>query len=223
MVELHELRRSFRRFLDPVVVVICLSPTTSWAGSFTPDQSDLNLFFVASVQNVRLFGPIGQEFVPTLPFLDVVQLSTEDFGVNPNGIGASLFVNIRSGTITGPIVGTSLLTALPDGFGLSGGAITEFDFPSKVPLVPGNTFVIELVISSGDDWGVGSCGGLCGNTYPAGRAILFGVPQTDDDLWFAEGNAVPEPATLALLGTGVSFLLARKRFAQTVKIRSKFL
>src|SRR5262249_38318004 len=155
------------------------------------------------VQNIRLFSPIGQEFTPMFPFLDVVQLRTQDFGLPSNGIGASLFVNIRSDTITGAIIGTSQTLTLPDGFGASGSALTEFHFSSLVPLVPGNVFVIEIVVASGDDWGVGSCGGLCGNTYPAGRQILLGVPQANNDLWFAEGTTVPEPTTIVLLGTGI--------------------
>jgi hypothetical protein len=172
------------------------------------------LFFVSSVQNIQLFAPIGQEFTPTQPTLNVVQLRTSDFQVN-NAIGGTLFVNIRAGTISGPLVGTSQVVTLPAGFTGPGGALTEFDFSSTVPLVPGTVFVIEVVHASGDDWGVGTCNSFgCGNTYPPGRQILLGVPQSGSDLWFAEGTAVPEPSTWLLLASGLAGIgFARKRLS----------
>jgi len=101
---------------------------------------------------------------------------------------------------------------LPDGFGTGtpGGALTHFDFSSSVPLVPGNVFVIDVVVAAGDNWGIGSCGCLI-DTYPPGRQIPFGVPSLSNDLWFTEGPAVPEPSSVVMLGTGVVTLLAYSR------------
>jgi hypothetical protein len=207
-------RRFLKRFVVPgAVLAMCLMHTTAWADSFVPDQSNMALFFPSLVQNIQLFAPIGQEFTPTQPTLNVVQLRTQDFVPN-DGTGASLFVNIRAGTILGSVVGTSQIVMLPDSFGTAGGALTEFDFSSNVPLVPGNVFVIELVHASGDMWGVGSCGGLCGNTYPPGRQILLGAPVPDNDLWFAEGTAVPEPSTWLLVASGVLGIGFAKKYVR---------
>ena len=72
-------------------------------------------------------------------------------------------------------------------FGSEG--VWHFDFPSAVPLMPGQIFVIEVVAT-----GQGNPGIAGGNQppYPGGRVIVLGNPG-QDDLWFREGVAIPTP------------------------------
>jgi len=89
------------------------SPSTVTAHPFTVDQSN-----VSSVPSGRfsipVSGPIDQEFRPTLHSLDVVELFTSTPAPIPGG--ASLFVDIRQGSIGGLILGTSWTVLLPDFF-----------------------------------------------------------------------------------------------------------
>ena len=131
-------------------------------------------------QNVIIYSPIGQEFVPNLTYLDVVQLWIMDFTIGST-LPADFIVNIREGTIEGPVLGTSTTMTLPGGFD----GVVTFELET-VPLVPQTLYVIELVQTSNRNWGVKSSGGPY-STYPLGRQILRGEPQENNDLWFREG------------------------------------
>jgi hypothetical protein len=180
---------------------LCFPATNVRAQSFIVDQSNTNFdprFLL--YQNIEFFSPIGQEFTPTLTSLNTVELVTENFdGAEPS----TLLVNIRQGTITAPIIGTSLPITIPSGsFGSF--SLNRFDFPSAVPLVPGSIFIIQVVpVLGGDRRGIGSTGGPL-STYPGGNQILGGVPQPNNDLWFEEGiTSIPEPSlALSILAFG---------------------
>jgi hypothetical protein len=144
---------------------------------------------------------IGQEFTPTFSALDVVEIglgphSPDDFGVR---------VNIRAGTIDGPILGTSLLGVLPGPPPTP--PFVHFDFAAPVPLVPGNLYVIQPILAPGSA-AVG-LPFLDTPPYAGGRALVFGQVREDIDLLFREGLTVPEPASCILIG--VSCALAEMR------------
>jgi PEP-CTERM motif len=156
-------------------------------------------------QSIQTFTPIGQSFTPTLTSLDFFDVYTEDFVLN-NGMGATLEVEIFSGVLQTPL-GTSLPTALPSNFA----GPTDFTFATPVPLVPGDLFSAQVIVISGDNWGLGSGLGNTGgsaSTYPGGDQILGGVLQPSNDLWFQEGTTTPEPSTLLLVGSALLGLLA---------------
>jgi len=178
--------------LSFVLLLICRNPGQA-STIFTVDQSNepaSGAFF-----SIPLNSPIGQEFTPSQDSLDVVEMLTATPFPVPN---VSLLVNIRQGSIGGPVLGTSFTVFMPDNF--VGMTETEFDFPSSVALVPGLLYVMQIQLSSGVNWGV--FGG--GPTYTGGRAIISGEPQSQTDLWFREGPAVPEPSSLLLVFVGLA-------------------
>jgi len=169
---------------------------------------------VSLYDSIQYFSPIGQSFTPTLPGLDTVELWTEDFAWD-NGYGVDLYVNIREGSIYGPILGTSHPLSLPDNFQ----GVTHFSFPALVSLKPGRAYVMEVVVVDGDNWilrsnwSVASPGGP--DTYPRGNWILNGQEFPGNDLWFQEGLASTVPQSTAYCRNNLWASLTRpdgKRF-----------
>lgn len=193
-----------------MAVGILIVPTSSWADSFVVDQSHTT----APFQGYTLPGQlVGQEFVPTLASLDSVELQMNS---QSSSLGSAL-INIRAGNIVGAILGTSNTLAMTNvGNPLQ---LYHFDFPGSVPLVPGNTHVIEVVHAAGGSVGVFLGGGLGLGTYAAGHAIAFGVQQIDDDLWFREGPVVPEPSTATLTALALVGLLAHRHRHRRVALQ----
>lgn len=131
-------------------------------------------------QNVDAFKPFGQEFVPDLGAVDIVQLRFEG-----QTYDATLVINIRSSTITGPILGSSAPREFSAGFH----GVATFDI-ERVSLTPGERYVIEVVQLSGRNW-MGES--FARPAYDRGRQILRGEPQENNDLWFREGVKAPLP------------------------------
>ncbi len=150
----------------------------------------------SSLYNIEYFRPVGQEFRPSLNALNFVDLMLWDF-YGPQGYQyGGLKVYIHQSTIDGPIIGSSSTLTLPFTYEGEG----RFTFPALVPLIPGETYVLQVRVVSGGDWGVGFSGAP---VYAGGRVILQGMPIEEDDLFFREGLIdVPEP------GCFRSFVLA---------------
>lgn len=141
------------------------------------DQTNTGLPLSTLSQSPSDFSPLGQSFTPTLTSLNFVNLLTE------NG-RATVAVNIRLGSISGPILGTSQPTVIP--FSLAP-SFSSFRFSKPVPLIPGKLYVIEPFVVSGHTLVVSTNS----NNYVGGNQILRGVAQTNNDLWFQEGISVP--------------------------------
>ncbi|MGI8997376.1 MAG: hypothetical protein ACR2GW_11980 [Pyrinomonadaceae bacterium] len=149
------------RVVSIATLFFCLSATSVLADPIIIDQR--NDDFTPQGGFGFAAGPLGQEFTPTLSGLNVVEIL---IGLNiPNSVGG---VNIRIGSISGAIIGTSNLTTvdpnLPPGF-----SVLRFNFASVVPLVPENIYVIELFLVSGGYGPVFSDT----DTYARGRAIAI--------------------------------------------------
>jgi len=201
--------------LSAVMFVVLPVPSLE-ASPFVVDQSHTSFsgFF-----NLRFSGVTGQEFTPTLDSLDVVELLFDGpDGSFPPAIEGQFSVGIRQGSVTGAVVGTSSPVTLLTGIFRE---VVRFDFPTRVPLVPDDLYVIEINLLSDPDlpFFVGHFGGFGTppSNYSRGRGILEGEPLEDFDLFFREGQTnvevVSEPGTLALavLGTLAVFGCGRMR------------
>jgi len=177
-------------------------------GTFIYDQqSSMNemSFPNGSGAFIQLLSPYGQSFTPTLSAIDFIRLNLDDNNPN-NGIGATLYLNLRTGDINGTILATTPSVTLANGFT----GTMNFFFSSDVPLTPGDIYTFQIVVQSGDSWNA-----IAGEyNYSGGMAFANGVAASGSDLWFREGVlSVPEPSPswLVLLGSGI-FLYARRAF-----------
>lgn len=124
----------------------------------------------------------AQQFRPTLTGVDFVELAIR----NDNITGEAIFaVIIHEGTVTGPVLGMSQAVTIlfpPD--------FTHFDFPSAVPLTPGNLYVLEVtqVGQPRIGWGAST---LSNGAYTNGQAAYRGQ-LINSDLWFREGLVAAE-------------------------------
>ncbi|MBI3880120.1 MAG: hypothetical protein HY301_08640 [Verrucomicrobia bacterium] len=136
-------------------------------------------------------SPIGQSFTPLLNSVGFIRLKLDDSEIN--GLGATVVVNLRSNSITGPILGTSGPITMPDGFI----GYPNFTFSNPVPVVPSNQYFFDVVVQSGDLWAI-----VDYNTYnyTGGVAYAGGTAFPTVDLWFREGiiGTVPEPSSVCL-------------------------
>jgi hypothetical protein len=151
--------------------------------------------------------PLGQSFTPTNSSVGFIRLWLSDSVLN--GLGATVYVNLRTSSITGPIFGSTDPVLMPDGFGVSSRGFTSFFFSTPVPVTPGVTYYFQPVVQSGDNsWA------LIGYhyNYSGGTAFVNGTADSVNDLWFREGIVVPEPSSLSLIiGSGVLFYVRRAK------------
>src|ERR1051325_10003086 len=153
-----------------------------------------------TIQNVQ---PTGQSFTPSLNGIGFVRFNLFDRGPN-NGIGATLFVNLRSDSITGPIIDSTAPVTLVD----STGSFTfiDFFFSNNVPIQPGTKYFLQPVVQSGDLWGI-----VGANFNYAGGELYANGTAFSSDYWFREGVIVPEPSLTALVFVTASVFIWRKK------------
>jgi hypothetical protein len=147
-------------------------------------------------------APFGQSITPALGSVEFIQFLFVD-GSPSNGLGATLYVNIRSGSMTGSIIGTSAALTMPDNYRGPG----TFIFSSGVTVTPGTRYFFEPLVQSGDAWNILA---TSETMYPFGDAYVGGQPVAFKDLWFREGIFVPEPSIVALIGLGLLGYVVRR-------------
>jgi hypothetical protein len=101
---MERVRRYASRFVAVVFLVLLCVPRTVTADAFTIDEAN---DFVVTPGNSYGFGkpvkfnsPIGQEFIPDLWSLDFVEVDID----SPMRDEGDFLINIRAGTVTGPII-----------------------------------------------------------------------------------------------------------------------
>jgi hypothetical protein len=164
---------------------------------------------------ISQFAPVGQSFTPSLSSVGFVRLWNADLKPG-TGLGADIYVNLRSGSITGPVIGTSdTIDFPPFVFGNTNqgfAAFTNFVFSTPVTVTPGTQYFLQVVEASGGDWTIGAPKAY---GYMGGDAIVDGIVETSVDFWFGEGIIqAPEPSSLALMaisGGVVAFWRRRRR------------
>jgi hypothetical protein len=182
----------------PIAFILGAGSFANAQGTFVFDQQSTGLVDAGLHYDQT---PFGQSFTPTLDSIGFLELQLFDT------VAATIDVNIRSGSITGSILGTSQATTIP---GNTSGTY-DFLFSNPVTLTPGTQYFFEPVVVGG-----GSSIGEANTTfiqYAGGDAIAGGTTYTDRDLWFREGivSAVPEPASAALFVVAGSALCWQRR------------
>ena len=152
---------------------------------------------------------IGQEFTPSLPLLNFVDLSVQVF--TSLNYPLSLYAEIHADTFSGPLLGT----ASPITYSQTFAGEAHLEFPTTVSITSGQLYVLRLDSTFAPGYGVqiNLVPAGAGPGYDKGRFVFGGLPQSDGaDLWFREGIAVPEPSTLAVGGLAIliTWLLRRR-------------
>jgi hypothetical protein len=144
--------------------------------------------------------PVGQSFIPTLDSIGFVRLKG-----GPGYGGATLYVNLRSDTITGSILAQTESIAFPAGYF----GYMEFIFATPASLTPGSTYFLQPVVEPGHD---GQLTIYNNYFYANGTIYLNGIPDNSQgyDMWFQEGIVVPEPSSVWLVLVGGLGILVRR-------------
>lgn len=174
-------------------------------GTLIYDQQSATNGLATGGSPIQSLQPMGQSFTPSLATVGFVQLQFSD-GAPANSTGAFVYVNLLDNSITGNVIAASSPVFLRDSFF----GTTNFFFPANIPVTPGIAYYFQPVLQSGEP----SFTVLSDHySYAGGAAFFLGQPDPGGkDFWFREGVAVPEPATSALLVSGVlAVWLARNR------------
>ena len=160
-------------------------------GTFIYDQQATN-FLEGGGLITDANQPIGQSFTPSLSAVNFITLNLYD--ARPSSAGGSVYVNLRSNSITGPILGISDVITMA----YNNGGEKTFLFPSDIPLIPGTMYFFQPILLPGsDEWGTAISQG-----YAGGTAFVNGVPVTGSHFWFREGIVVPKPSSASLIFLG---------------------
>lgn len=168
-----EMRRQYY-VLTLILLIVSVTFVNDAFGHGTVDQQYAPAFAGAGWNWVGLHNPIGQSFTPTLPTLVAVDVGIE----NTAGVARTLIVSIRSGSLTGAILGTETVSVSP-----GGPSWVHIDFSPVVSLVPATLYYLRLVdplASAGIRWYITIPGG----TYPGGNSITSGTNQPGGDYFF---------------------------------------
>ncbi|MGH7950379.1 MAG: PEP-CTERM sorting domain-containing protein [Limisphaerales bacterium] len=174
-------------------------------GTLVYDQQVSNTNAPGGYGNIQP-DPSGQSFVPSLSSVGFVQFYLSDG--NPDQLGATLYVNLWSGSLAG---GTLLGQTAPVSLSGSFFGVTTFLFSAPVTVSPGTTYYFQPIVQSGDSEQIGV---LPGSAYTSGTAFFQGNAQPNTDLWFGEGIVVPEPSSAALILIGMTAFYFRNRKTQ---------
>ena len=166
-------------------------------GTFVWDQGSTN---ITDESRPLTNTPLAQGFTPTESLMDAAAFYLIPEYPSPGGDAE---VIVRSGSVTGAIIGTSNPETV-SGYG----GVYYFTFSDPVTLTPGTEYYLQPVELSGN------LGAQLGFDFArTGQATWGGVSQPQYNFFFEEGiQVVPEPsvATLFMIG-GIAYWPRRKR------------
>ena len=170
---------------------------------FIYDQQSSTNEFVPSYGSggamLTIPSPWGQSFTPVLNSVEFIRLKFND-GNRFDGLGATVYLNLRSDSMSGAILGTTDPVTMPSQFR----GTEDFFFAGGVTVTTGVIYYFEVVEQSGGAWNIDGFS----YHYPGGMFFYNGgTPLSGSDLWFREGIVIPEPAAGALLWLGLAGLL----------------
>lgn len=173
-------------------------------GTFVYDQqsSDENNLQEGG-SGIQQSQPLGQSFTPSLATVGFIRLYIYDASTL-NTTPGDVVVQLRSGSITGAILGVSPTVTLPDNFG----GPVNFTFTDPIAVTPGVTYFFQLALLNNNSYGVSRSPFY---SYAGGTAFVSGVADPPSDLWFREGIVVPEPSAMAILLAGAVVAAWRQR------------
>jgi hypothetical protein len=192
MVPRRHTRTDFARRLGAVSLTVlgcCFvftNPRGASAHPFVVDQENT----VFTTTGYVFGGPlatktVGQGFTPALRALESVEFQMN----SQNFVAGTAFLRIRSGDITGTILGVSGTLVVP---GVNWPpTLMHFDFAAPVPLTPGALYVIQVVAATGY-LGIFASGDN-NDVYPGGMSYYGATAVPEKDLWFREGAAATTP------------------------------
>lgn len=121
---------------------------------------------------IDFHSPIGQSFTPTYAIFTGLDV----YLMNSAPATRTVTMNLRSGAIGGPVVGSKAFTVAAS----AAWAWIHIDMSSPVSITPGSLYVIELVEPvGGTSWGCNTPG-----TYAGGTAIYNGAVNAAFDNMF---------------------------------------
>jgi hypothetical protein len=196
-----------KNFVAPVLFALATGwlHVTCAQGTFIYDQQSAGENAPGeAVVGIQANQPLGQSFTPSLSAINFIRLQLTDGAIN--GLGATVFVNLCSTSISGLILGATAPVSMPDGFS----GYTNFFFEMPVSLTPGVQYFFQPMVQSGDQWGVAGYNPVF--NYPGGTLIYRGSPSPASDLWFREGiYNVPEPSAGVFVLLGTAWFRWRRR------------
>lgn len=155
--------------------------------------------------------PMGQSFRPTLRNVGFVRLYLYN-GLLGDTSAATVHVNLRADSITGPLLAASFPVTIPGGASFAGPL--NFFFENSPTVTPGMAYFFQPIVEDNDNIGLSHSW----YNYSGGIGFLRGVPDPlDRELWFREGIVVPEPSVAAMLLIGILIVLLWSRFQATVQ------
>jgi hypothetical protein len=172
-------------------------------------QSATNRSFSGGGYPFQAEQPAGQSFTPTLSSIGFVQFEFID-PHSGDGVGATVYVNLRADSLSGTILGSTAPVFMPDGFVLG---VTNFFFGASLTLTPGTTYYLQPVLQSGDsNWAI-----LAGAfSYSGGTLFLNGTPDPNGfNAWFREGVLTPEPSPGLLVLLGIAGMWCTRRIKRS--------
>ena len=148
---------------------------------------------------------LGQSFTPSRNGIDSIELN-----ISILAFPAQMRIALLDGVVgldglQGPVIGTTETLTITE----TSLHKFRFDFPTTVPLTPGNRYVMRFEpIGANSNPQIEINTGFPPNPYPGGQTLQSHLPTSsfaDRDFVFAEGLfQIPEPSSLLLLAIAVS-------------------